>query len=106
VWRMVAREGWYRLQPRSQAIGRLRTPRAVATRNVLSIRRAAVAESALCPSCGAMLAGRRGTYVHALRLGGVGTLSVDEPVRCRQCVRQLPPAERREWLPIDELAAD
>jgi hypothetical protein len=36
----------------------------------------------------------------------MGSISIDEPVRCRQCVRGLSSAERREWLPIDELAAD
>jgi hypothetical protein len=107
VWRMVAREGWYRLQPRAQAMGRVRAGRSPRAHNVVPIRAAStVAQSALCPSCGAVLNGRRDTYVHALNLGGMGSISIDEPVRCRQCVRGLAAAERQEWLPIDELAAD
>jgi hypothetical protein len=33
VWRMVAREGWYRLQPRLTAVGQLRRAASVAARH-------------------------------------------------------------------------
>jgi hypothetical protein len=108
VWRMVAREGWYRLQPRTSGSvrraarsGVVRSP----ARNVIPFEVSSAPKS--CPTCGRAVPrpAAKNLYVHAVRLGQAGVLSLDE-VLCMSCLEGMPAPERAEWLPLLEVATD
>jgi hypothetical protein len=106
VWRMVAREGWYRLQPRTVKPAASRGARVVPLRPGKAAPRAPV-EALICPACGAELSGKRARtlYVQGVRFGGAGALTTAE-LRCQACVESLPAAQRAQWLKLSDVSGE